>query len=98
MQLGLSLRRQRRLPCICEFYGIGIYMYYGDHAPPHFHAIYGEYEAEVSIRANNLREGFLPVRARRLVLTWARDHAKELEGNWERARKGIALRRIDPLN
>ena len=50
------------MPRICEFYGIAIYMYFGDHAPPHFHAIYGNYEAEVSIRSNRLVEGALPVR------------------------------------
>lgn len=44
------------MPRICQFYGIAIYLYYRDHAPPHFHAIYGEYEAVV--------EGRLPHRAR----------------------------------
>ena len=29
------------MPRIAEFYGIAIYTYFRDHAPPHFHAIYG---------------------------------------------------------
>jgi hypothetical protein len=29
-------------------------MYYRDHAPPHFHAIYGEFEATVSIATGDL--------------------------------------------
>lgn len=37
------------MPCISKFFGIAIYMYYSDHAPPHFHAIYGEHEAAVDI-------------------------------------------------
>ena len=37
------------MPRISQFYGIAVYMYYRDHAPPHFHAIYGEYDAEVEI-------------------------------------------------
>ena len=37
------------MPRISQFYGILIYMYYRDHAPPHFHAIYGDDEALVDI-------------------------------------------------
>ena len=37
------------MPRISHFYGIAVYMYYRDHAPPHFHAIYGEHEAEIEI-------------------------------------------------
>jgi hypothetical protein len=34
------------VPRLSYFYGIAIYMYYRDHAPPHFHAIYGSDEVE----------------------------------------------------
>jgi hypothetical protein len=37
------------MPEICRFYGIVIRMYANDHAPPQFHAQYGEYEALVAI-------------------------------------------------
>lgn len=40
------------MPEISSFLGIVIYMYYKDHAPPHFHAIYGEYEIVVDIHGN----------------------------------------------
>lgn len=33
------------MPTISIFYGIAIRMYYQDHAPPHFHAVYAEQEA-----------------------------------------------------
>jgi hypothetical protein len=33
------------MPRISEFFGVLIYMYYNDHAPPHFHAEYGGREA-----------------------------------------------------
>jgi hypothetical protein len=42
------------MPPISEFYGIAIYMYYRDHAPPHFHAIYGEFDAEISIATTEI--------------------------------------------
>ena len=35
------------MPRICSFYGIVIVMYFDDHPPPHFHARYGEHEAQV---------------------------------------------------
>ena len=37
------------MPEISRFLGIIIRMYYRDHAPPHFHAEYGEYEITVDI-------------------------------------------------
>jgi hypothetical protein len=33
------------MPLVSRFFGISIYMYFDDHNPPHFHAIYNEYEA-----------------------------------------------------
>jgi hypothetical protein len=36
-------RYTRRMPEISRFLGIVIAMYYRDHAPPHFHAIYGDF-------------------------------------------------------
>jgi hypothetical protein len=53
-----------RVPRISDFYGIAIYMYYRDHAPRHFHAIYGESEATISIETAEMLEGRLPRRAR----------------------------------
>ncbi|MGI8549822.1 MAG: DUF4160 domain-containing protein, partial [Dehalococcoidia bacterium] len=32
------------MPRISTFYGLVISMYFNDHAPPHFHVTYGEYE------------------------------------------------------
>jgi hypothetical protein len=38
------------MPELSRFLGIVIAMYYRDHAPPHFHAIYGDYEATIDTR------------------------------------------------
>lgn len=48
------------MPRISEFYGIAVYIYYRDHNPPHFHAIYGELEAIIEIRTGRILEGRLP--------------------------------------
>ena len=37
------------MPTLSTFYGIVIQMYWNDHAPPHFHALYAEHEALVEI-------------------------------------------------
>ena len=37
------------MPEICRFFGIVIAMYYNDHDPPHFHAVYNEYQGIVEI-------------------------------------------------
>ena len=45
-------------------------MYYGDHAPPHLHAIYGGREAIVNIQTGAVIAGDLPRRAGKLVGEW----------------------------
>lgn len=32
-----------KMPEIARFYGIVIKLFFGDHPPPHFHAVYGEH-------------------------------------------------------
>ena len=86
------------MPRISEFYGILIYMYYSDHAPPHFHAMYGGFEAEVLIETGMTLKGRLPRRAASLVREWAESYRGELEENWRRARDHEALRRVPPLD
>ena len=86
------------MPRISYFYGIAIYMYYRDHAPPHFHAIYGNDEAVVAIDSAEIHQGQLPQRARSLVSEWATIHRVELDRNWELARSGEPLNQIDPLD
>jgi hypothetical protein len=51
------------MPTIAWFYGIAIRMYVRDHPPPHFHAVYAEYEAWVSIETGEVVEGF-PAKSR----------------------------------
>jgi len=52
-----------RMPVISSFYGILIRMFFNDHARPHFHARYGEFEATVDISTLEVVEGQLPRRA-----------------------------------
>lgn len=72
-------------------------MYYDEHAPPHFHAYYGEHAAQVAIDTLEVLEGRLPRRALTLVVEWALAHRPELRANWERAERHEALSAIEPL-
>lgn len=85
------------MPRIAEFYGIFIYMYFSDHSPPHFHAIYGQFEAEFEIATGDILKGRLPPRAAKLVREWRRERRRELEENWNRARSHQTLNKIPPL-
>jgi hypothetical protein len=64
---------------------------------PHFHALYGSFEASFGIEPIGLIAGDLPTRQRRLVEAWAELHSEELEANWLRAIENQPTQRIDPL-
>lgn len=85
------------MPRISAFYGIIIAMYSDDHPPPHFHAKYGEHQAQVAIATGELINGELPRRARSLVQEWTELHRDELMADWTRAERQAPLHRIEPL-
>lgn len=84
------------MPEVSRFLGIVITMFYREHGPPHFHATYCEYDAQVSIR-DGLVNGKFPARALRLVLEWHSLHKNELIENWDLARQRRPLNSISPL-
>ncbi len=85
------------MPTISAFYGIIIRMFFNEHAPPHFHAQYGEFKASIDIRSLEIVEGKLPRRALELVLDWAELHQAELLENWELCQRHLEPRKLDPL-
>jgi hypothetical protein len=85
------------MPELSRFYGIVIKMYYRDHAPPHFHAEYGEYELVVGIMPILVREGVAPARVRSMVLEWAAVHQQALLADWQRCQSGREPEAVPPL-
>ena len=85
------------MPRLSQFYGIVIYMYYRDHAPPHFHAIYGEDEAAIEIATGAILAGSLPRRARTMVEDWVARHRAELQADWDLAVASQPLIPVPPL-
>lgn len=47
------------MPTISAFYGIVIQMFWREHNPPHFHALYGEYEAVFDLRELHVLRGIV---------------------------------------
>jgi hypothetical protein len=85
------------VPEISRFFGVVIRMLANDHAPPHFHAYYAEYEVTITIR-DGVVTGTFPGRALRLVLEWRDLHGSELMANWDRLVAGQAPQPIVPLS
>jgi hypothetical protein len=66
-------------------------MYFGDHVPPHFHALYAEFEALIDIQTFEVIRGDLPTRAMALVRNGRSNTATNSE------RIGNYVYRIKPL-
>ncbi|MFZ2407564.1 MAG: DUF4160 domain-containing protein [Methylobacter sp.] len=77
------------MPEISRFLGIVIYMYWSEHNPPHFHAVYK--------LLGGIVRGECPKRALPAVLDWLDLHQAELLGNWQRAQLDKPLNSIEPL-
>ena len=85
------------MPLISEFFGISIYMYYEDHNPPHFHAVYNEHKALIDIQNGCVIQGSLPTKQIKLVLAWCEIHEDELMTNWKNSKESGELIMIDAL-
>jgi shikimate kinase len=88
------------MPAISMFYGIIIYMYFFDnkmHNLPHIHAKYQNDEVVVEIPEGKVLEGAVPVNKLKLILAWIEIHKEELMANWELAKNGEMVFKIDGL-
>ena len=81
------------MPEISRFYGIIIKLFFGDHPPPHFHAVYGEYNGLFSIEQLEMIEGDLPNRAKKMIIEWADFYQDELMEMWNTQE----FRKLPPL-
>ncbi len=88
------------MPVISMFYGIVIMMYYLEnkqHHLPHIHVKYQGKEAVISIPQGKLIEGSLPSNKMKLLQAWIEIHKDELMTDWELAKAGKELFKIQPL-
>lgn len=67
-----------------------------EHPPPHFHAVYGEYQIRVEIKSGVVK-GVFPKRALHHVLEWLDLHKDELLEDWILIQAGHPPKKIAPL-
>ena len=82
------------------FYGIIVSMYYFDnkqHKLPHIHIKYQDSEAVYNLQTNEMIEGNLPKKQKKLVEAWIEIHYDELIADWDLAIKGEQIFKIEPL-
>ena len=84
------------MPELSRFLGIVIGIFPREHTPPHFHAVYAEYQITVDIRSSVVH-GYFPKRALRLVLEWLDLHKNELLEDWKLIQAGHPAKKIAPL-
>lgn len=85
------------MPVISTFFGIVIRMYFREHGIGHFHAEHQGQQATFTFDGSHLAGRISSRTAMRLIREWAEAHTGELEADWERARAGEPLERIEPL-
>lgn len=85
------------MPEISRFFGIVIAIYFNDHAPPHFHAKYGEHKAKIAIADGTVIDGRLPKRALSLVEEWRKLQADDLSRSWAAIMERRSFEKIEPL-
>lgn len=77
-------------------FGVIIYMFWREHAPPHFHAKYGDDEITIEIETGNIN-GKMSIRALKMIQEWMGLHKTELLEDWRLAEQKKALFPIKPL-
>ncbi len=62
------------MPTIKNIDSVKIDVYSREHLPPHFHAIYAEYEELIEIESLKTYIGKIPVAQRKKVTDWAKEN------------------------
>ncbi len=84
------------MPVISRFFGIVIFMFWREHAPPHFNAKYQDQEVTVEIETGQIAGTMVP-KAIALIQEWRESHKTELLADWKLAEQKRSLKRIAPL-
>lgn len=70
------------MPVIKIIDSIKIYMYFFDHNPPHFHAVFAESQELIIIETLETYSGGIPKKQRRKVIEWAETNKDYLLQKW----------------
>ena len=85
------------MPIISKFFGIVIRMFYDEHNPPHIHVEYQNNKAVLDFYGNIIRGDLESRTATRLTREWIDIHLLNLQEDWNLAKQGKEIKKIDPL-
>lgn len=85
------------MPELSRFYGLIILLRFREHPPPHFHVKYQEHQASINMATLETTAGWLPTRAKALMLEWASEHREEMLAAWNEVQSGRTPEKIAPL-
>ena len=71
------------MPTFFTIAGVRICLYFNDHNPPHFHALFAEYEALIAIKSAKILEGNLPKKKLKIVKEFAKKNKVLLLEIWD---------------
>jgi hypothetical protein len=71
------------MPVVAIINGIKIEFYFDEHPPPHFHARYAEFVAQIDIETLQVIKGSLPRPQMRTIQQWARLRSQALREAWD---------------
>jgi hypothetical protein len=76
------------MPVVAIINGIKIEFYFDEHPPPHFHARYAEFVAQIDIEALEIIRGSLPRPQMQTIQQWAASRRQALRAAWDTCRAG----------
>ncbi|MBL8573361.1 MAG: DUF4160 domain-containing protein [Hyphomicrobiaceae bacterium] len=82
------------MPTIAIVAGAQLVLYPKDHLPPHLHALFGEYEAMISIATGDILQGKIPGPKAQAIRAWLKLHREEVAFAWSELRAGRNVGRI----
>ena len=85
------------MPIVSIFFGIIIRLYHEEHNPPHLHAEFQNRKAVFDFKGNIINGDLGSKTATRLVREWIDIRLDALKEDWELARAGKEIKKIDPL-
>jgi hypothetical protein len=71
------------MPVVATFNGIKIELYFDEHPPPHFHARYAEFVAQIDMTTLEIIKGSLPRAQLRMIREWASPRRMALLQAWD---------------
>ncbi len=70
------------MPTVAIVEGVKIQLFAQEHPPPHFHAVFAEYRAQIDIASLEVLRGHLPPAKLAVVIAWAKIRREALMQAW----------------